>query len=113
MNSTNIEKIGGYILLIVGLALIILPLYQTYAIFVGHAEPPQIFGKAIEIRSEKVTSSFDIQQQVENALVKMLPIDLIDKSLNLLSWLVLIWIFIFGGRQLSEIGIKLLKSPPQ
>ena len=58
----------------------------------------------------KVTgSSFDIQGQIQNALIKILPLDLINNTLNLVSWLILMWILIYGGGKLADIGIKLIK----
>jgi len=40
----------------------------------------------------------------------MLPVDTLPKILNLAVWSTLAWILIFGGAQISSLGIKLLKS---
>ena len=51
----------------------------------------------------------DVQGEVQNALIKVIPIDFIDNTLNLASWLVLGWILIYGGGKIAEIGVKLIK----
>ncbi len=107
MDSQKINKIIGYALLLAGLLLIIVPLWQTYYIFTGKAMPIEVF------TSPKVQSSgnagFDLQKQMQNAFIAILPLDLINNTLNLISWMVLLGILIFGGKQIADIGIKLLK----
>ncbi|MBX4200853.1 hypothetical protein KW786_01865 [Candidatus Parcubacteria bacterium] len=102
------NKILGYILLSVGLLLIIVPLVQTVMIFTGNGNPPQIF-KVQSEEAQKPASQFDIQGQVQSALEKMLPIAWINYSLNLTNWMVLLFILMFGGGQLANIGIRLIK----
>jgi len=57
----------------------------------------------------KNVSSLDIQGQMQNALANVLPIDFINNSLNLATWLLLGWILIYGGGKIAEIGVKLIK----
>jgi len=104
----NTNKITGYVLLIVGVLLIILPLWQTFNIFTGKAQPAQIFMRPTALTVNQNVNPLDIQGQIQNALVKILPIDLIDNTLNLISWLLLIWILLYGGGKIAEIGVKLL-----
>jgi len=40
----------------------------------------------------------------------LLPTDMLPKISNLAIWSILAWILIFGGGQISSLGIKLLKS---
>ena len=113
----ELNQILGYILLLAGLLLIVVPLWQTYQIFTGATQPPQVFGQqetqpVLEPES-KPNNPFDIQQQVQKGLMSMLPIDLINNTLNLTSWMILMWVLIFGGKQLCDIGIKLLRSNPE
>jgi hypothetical protein len=42
-------------------------------------------------------------------LKEILPAEAITKMLNLIVWSILAGIFIFGGSQISSLGIKLLK----
>lgn len=106
----EINKIAGYVLLVVGLLLIILPLWQTYNIFMGQASAPQVFKKPVSLQIDPVASGLDLQKQIQNALIKILPIDLINNTLNLVSWLILMWILMYGGGQIANIGVKLANS---
>jgi hypothetical protein len=108
MTSTN--KIIGYVLLLVGVLLITLPLWQTYNIFTGKSVPAQIFVRPISLTVNKNVSTFDVEGQMQNALIKVLPIDLINNTLNLSSWLLLMWILIYGGGKIADIGVKLLNG---
>ncbi len=96
-------------MLAAGLLLIVLPLWQTYNIFTGKTLPPPVFQKPIVLKSQQA-GVLDIQTQVQNALIKVLPIDFIDNSLNLTAWLILMWILIYGGGKIAEIGVKLLNG---
>ena len=109
MSFDTINKIIGYILLAVGLLLIMVPLYQTYNIFSGKTPPPVVF-KTAPVSEPKNTNPFDIGQQVQNAVTKALPIDLINSTLNLVSWMILLVVLMFGGGQIANLGIKLLKA---
>ena len=51
-----------------------------------------------------------IQEQIEKQLEKLLPKDTLPKLLNLVAWSILAGILIFGGSQISNIGIKLIKA---
>jgi hypothetical protein len=104
------EKIIGYGLLILGLLLILIPLAQTIGIFMGKTSPPQIFTRPAALQLNQNVGSFDFQKQIENAFIKMIPIELIDNVLNLISWLILMWILMFGGKQIADLGIKLIKN---
>jgi len=103
------NKIVGYILLIIGVLLIVLPLWQTYGIFTGKAMPAQVFVRPTSLKVNQNVSALDIQGQIQNALIKVLPVDFIDNTLNLVTWLLLIWILIYGGGKIAEIGVKLIK----
>ena len=103
------NKIIGYILLSIGILLIVLPLWQTYSIFTGQSTPPQVFVKPKALTVNNNVSVLDIQGEVQNALIKVIPIDFIDNTLNLSSWLILGWILIYGGGKIAEIGVKLIK----
>ncbi len=103
------QRILGYILLTVGLLLIAGPLLQTYLIFTGSAQPPHVFTVPAPVAPDPAASQFDIQKQMQNALLAILPIELFTNVLNLSSWIMLMFILMFGGKLLAEIGVKLLK----
>jgi hypothetical protein len=102
------KKIVGCVLLLAGILLIVLPLWQTFNIFTGKATPSQVFKKPIALQVNQQVSALDIQGQIQNALIKIIPIDFIDNILNLITWLLLMWILIYGGGKIAEIGVKLL-----
>jgi hypothetical protein len=47
---------------------------------------------------------------ISEQLKGMLPINMVPKILNLFIWSMLAGIFIFGGTQVSSLGIKLIKE---
>ena|SRR5581483_352797 len=97
----------GWLLLIIGLLLIVVPLVQTGLIITGHLAAPQVF-KTIQL-PQNPNPGFDVQKQVQNALLSILPLDLINSVLNLASWFLLLWIFMIGGNYLANLGIKLIR----
>lgn len=103
------NKIIGYVLLLIGILLIVLPLWQTYNIFTGKSLPAQVFVKPVSLKVDQNVNALDIQGQIQNALIKVIPIDFINNTLNLAAWLLLMWILIYGGGKIAEIGVKLLK----
>jgi hypothetical protein len=103
------NRIIGYFLLIIGVLLIALPLWQTYSIFTGKAQPAQIFAKPAALAENQNVSPADIQGQIQNAMAKVMPVDSINNTLNLAAWLLLVWILIYGGGKIAEIGVKLVK----
>lgn len=104
------NKIVGYILLLIGILLITLPLLQTYNIFTGKSLPAQVFIKPPSLTINQNVNALDIQGQIQNALIKVIPVDFIDNTLNLATWLLLMWILIYGGGKIAEIGVKLLNG---
>lgn len=110
MDSNKIDKIIGYILLAIGLLFIIIPLYQAYGVIAGSATPPSIFKQINFLQPNQNVGQMDFQKQIENALMEVLPLDMINEIINLLSWAILMSVFIFGGKQISLIGIKMIKK---
>lgn len=106
----NINKALGFILLTVGLLLIVVPLWQTYSIFTGKSLPAQIFMQSIPLKVDQNIGPNDIQGQIQNAVVRVIPTESINNTLNLASWLILMWVLIYGGGKIAEIGVKLLNG---
>lgn len=104
------NKIIGYVLLIIGVLLIALPLWQTFNIFTGKAMPSQVFTRPVALTVNQNVGALDVGGQIQNALIKVLPIDFINNVLNLSAWLLLMWILIYGGGKIAEIGVKLLNG---
>lgn len=106
-------KIFGWVLLLVGLAIIGWALYSSYNIFTGEVPPSEIF-KVAEKVLPKGNGTLDIQAQMQAMLQEQLkgflPADTVPKMLNLIIWSMLAGILIFGGSQISSLGIKLIKK---
>jgi hypothetical protein len=112
-------RIFGWVLLVAGLVIIFGSLYSSYNIFTGKAEVPEIFKmEAKEIEAQKKgktpTTPAELQKEMERMvgeqLKSILPPDTLPKFLNLVIWSMLAFILIFGGSQISSLGIKLIKK---
>jgi hypothetical protein len=112
-------KIFGWIVLIAGLLIIGWTLMYSYSIFTGEIEVPQVFkAPGQETVGQKeggaMTLEEQLQQQMQMAIGEqlqgMLPADSIVTLLNLVAWSILAFILIFGGGQISGLGIKLIKK---
>jgi hypothetical protein len=110
----DFSKVAGWILLIAGIAIIGWTLMSSYNIFTTKEAVPEFF----EIPKEEVVSlkagTQDIQAQLQKMIGEqlkgILPADSITKLLNLAVWSMLAFILIFGGAQISSLGIKLIKK---
>ncbi len=109
----KITKISGWVLLLLGLAIIIGALYSSYNIFIGEAEVPEIFKTSKESALSQKGDSQGPQAQAEELikeqLEKLIPAETITQILNLIVYSIFIGILIFAGTQISSIGIKLMK----
>lgn len=111
-------KIFGWVLLVGGALIILGSLFQSFNIFTGKAEAPEIFKVPVQAvlpqtKGKTPTSIEDIQKELGNMLTEqlkgMLPSDTVPKILNLTIWSMLSGLLIFGGSQISTLGIKLIK----
>lgn len=118
INYSLITRIFGWILLVGGVALIGWTLLYSYNIFTGKVEAPQILKleagvEGTSIKAATQAGELDIQKQVESLiqdqLKGFLPTNSIPKLLNLIISSILAGILMFGGGQISSIGIKLVK----
>ncbi|MDD2731180.1 MAG: hypothetical protein PHW33_03605 [Candidatus Portnoybacteria bacterium] len=103
-----IKKVLGLALIIIGLAVIFYGLYSSFNVFTGKVSAPEIF--KITSATESVGSQ-DIQAQLQNMVAEqlkgMLPVGSITTLFNLISWSIFAGILVFGGAQISGLGIKL------
>ena len=115
----NVAKIFGWGLLIIGVIIIGWTLYSSYNIFTGKTAAPEVFELPKEKVEEpavkgKITGIQDIQAQLEQMMAEqlkgILPVDTLPRFLNLIVWSILAGILIFGGSQISSLGIKLIKK---
>jgi len=110
----TVNKIVGWFLLALGVAIIFYSLYSSFNIFTAKAPFPEIFSLEQKGGTEKVSSQGDTQAQMEEMirgqLQEMIPVDFLPKLFNLISWSLLAGLLIFGGAQIANLGIKLVKK---
>jgi len=100
---------SGIILLLGGIAVIAYTLFASFNIFTGEDPAPQIFVSEKSIVFPIEGTEGQIQQMINNQLKEILPASSIFEMLNLAAWSILAGILIFGGAQISSLGIKLIK----
>ncbi len=110
-----LNKIFGYLLILLGLIIILGTLYVSYQIFTGKAVVPQVFFVPSKEAVQAVKSknlNYDPQKQMEELikqqLAEIFPVDLLPRFLNLVSWSILAMVLIFGGSKIASLGIKLV-----
>jgi len=113
----NLKKIFGWILLIIGLAIIFVSLYFSFSIFTNRSQAPNLFKieeSEIEVTSSTGSSLEDIQENLEKAMEEqiknMIPKEFLAQLLDLIAWSVFAGLLIFGGSRLSSIGINLIRQ---
>ncbi|MGQ9778233.1 MAG: hypothetical protein ACUVQ9_13660 [Thermodesulfobacteriota bacterium] len=121
LNSMDFKTIIGWLTFFAGLAIIVFTLYSSYNIFTGKTPGPEFFKieekitSAPTIQKGKTPKSLEeIQQQlgqmISEQLKEIFPVGSLTKILNLIVWSILAGILVFGGSQISGLGIKLLKK---
>lgn len=106
-------KAMGWLLLFLGMVIIFGTLYASSNIFTGKGQAPEIF----EIQKEQAKLPQKISQEIAESINEMIqeqfgqiiPAGLAARFLNLISWSIFAGIMLFGGSQISTLGIKLLK----
>jgi len=111
-------KIAGWTVLVIGLAAILYGLYASFNIFTGKSSAPVIFevqpkhplATEEKMPETSLSPSQLVEDKLQEAIRAMIPLDFISKALNLISWSVFALILIFGGAQVSNLGIKMIRS---
>ncbi len=110
-------KVFGWLLLSVGIIIIIWTLYSSYNIFTGQTDMPEIFSSSAESYrgpaeafGEGGEISTQMQEMLGEQLKEFIPMNTLPKMLNLSIWTMLAGLLIFGGSQISNLGIKLIKK---
>jgi hypothetical protein len=106
------RQIAGWALLLAGILVIVYGLYASFNIFIGEKEPPGIFSpekESVVPSGETGGTEGQLQQLIQEQLEGILPASSIFGMLNLVAWSIFAGILIFGGAQISGLGIKLIK----
>jgi len=109
----NFAKVFGWIILVAGLIVIVWTLVYSYNIFTAKAQVPELFqseeGTALQSLGS-LNIQAQIQEMINQQLQQALPAGFIARIMNLASWSILAFILIFGGGQISSLGIRLIKQ---
>ena len=107
------SKVLGFVILLIGLAIIIWSLYQVYGVYTQKITIPDFFKVSQTALTETQTNG-GIEQQLQGVikqqLANFIPTNTISQSLNLGFFAVVIGLFIFGGSKIALIGVKLIKG---
>ena len=120
----NPKNIVGWVTFLAGILIISFALYSSYNIFTGKSSVLEFFKIEEKVTQAPAPSSGgggklptspealqqEIGKMIGEQLKGILPVDTLPKILNLFVWSTLAWILIFGGAQISSLGIKLLKG---
>ncbi len=112
-----VNKILGYVLLIIGLIIIGWTLFQSYNIFTGKISAPLVFKTQAAPQASGNNKVLNLQEQlqkqmeeaVKQQIGQIIPASTITDLLNLISWSILAGILILGGGQIAGLGIKMIK----
>ncbi|MBU2540058.1 hypothetical protein KJ786_02765 [Patescibacteria group bacterium] len=107
------NKIIGYSLLAIGLVIIGCTLFTSYKIFTGESKVPELFPVPLVSKtSSNSVNTQDPQKMMEdiikNQIGDLLPADMLPKTMNLISWSILVGILVLGGGKIAGLGIKLV-----
>jgi hypothetical protein len=113
----NYDKLFGYLLLLLGIAIIVIAVVYSFEIFTGRTSAPDIFKNEVTITQDKTTAKENITQEnmqdyisktVQNSMSKMLPENFATKAINLACWGAFAGIAIFAGGKIGGLGINLI-----
>lgn len=122
MNANFMGRVVvGWILIIVGLAVIGQTINNSYKYFTGRADFPAVFTNlaANSVLDSKITAAADsqnlqemaqaqIQQSMNQAIGNILPADSITKLLNIIVWSIFATFLVYAGAKIASLGIQLL-----
>lgn len=105
-------KIIGWLVFALGLILIGWTLLHTYDIFTAKVPAPNLFVFVENQVSGGGQTDIQVQMEsiIKSQLGKIIPPEFISKILDLTVWSILAFLLIYGGMQISSLGIKLLKG---
>lgn len=108
----------GLALFLLGLSIILFTLVESYTIFVGEDQVPQLFSPDEFESPEEESLSGGIEDQIrgligqetQKQIKNIIPPTAVARMLNLFSWSIFSGIAIFSGTKISGLGISLIKK---
>ncbi len=113
--SNNLKNIIGGAIFILGFFIVVFTMIFSYNVFKGKVPPFEIFKaeeKSLSIENIPETSNFQIeemfQEMIRDQISEFLPAENMMLAFNLGSFSMFAFILIYGGSQISIIGIRIL-----
>ena len=103
----KIRKIIGWLLIIVGLAIIFWSLYASYNIFTAKEKAPEVFKTEERVNNEYGLDD-EVKMLVDEKIKEILPTNFGPQLFNLIAWSIFMAILILAGGKITSIGIKLI-----
>lgn len=135
MNNTIVEKLLGFILLVVGLAIIGTSLYFGVNVFVKAQDPPEIFKPPVITTNPATAPAANNTQTAPKNLNEINPADIqkmisgnsitpemlksiippemftyTSRLMNLTVYSLFLWVLITAGSKIASLGVALVKS---
>lgn len=115
--NKKFQNLVGWALVFAGIGIIFWGLYSSYNIFNNKSQAPEIF-KIEKPKAVSQKKAPGLEAQVEEKVKEIIgeqfkeiiPTEPITQLFNLISWSIFAGILIFGGSQLSHLGIKMIKE---
>jgi hypothetical protein len=108
-------KLAGYLLLLFGLLLIVIPLYNVYMVFTGHSQSVQLFkqsGISLDLRKfmgPGLSPSLDLVASSSGTQMELLSADSVNRLFNLSFHLVFMGFIVSVGFRIATLGNQLLR----
>ena len=113
LSNMNFSKVIGWLTFLAGISIILFTLYSSYNVLTGKAALPEFFHFEAKQTQSAQKETFPGQEMIGDLISEQLkgffPENTVPRVLNLLVWSVLAGILIFGGSQIANLGIKLIK----
>lgn len=122
--GVNAKVVIGWIIIVVGLAIIGQAINSSYQYFTAKADFPQVFKQPasqaaptaptetnlgnLSPEQEQALMQNQIQQSVGQAVGNILPEGGLAKLLNIIVWVMFATFLAFAGAKLAAVGIKLI-----
>ena len=95
------EKKIGYFLLLLGLGIILFSLLPAFDVFNGSRSPPKIFNIQKPVETVSVSG-------IQLPVMDIVPIDYINRSGDMMFYLLFTCVLIYAGGRISGIGVSLV-----
>ena len=94
------EKIVGYVLLAIGIAMIFFSVYQMMQVFTGASLPPNLFNFS--------DISFQMPEQAEETL--LISGEELNKLAAMVFWYMLMFFIVYAGGKIASLGVNMIRE---